>query len=203
MKKYKRNILARVAVTGILACASLPANATLIKYNFFSYMANSTGIAAGTLSYDTHRGFTEASIFTTPDPDCCRGQGHPGGLYNQVDLLGQADRPFEFWVWEQSATGVIGDAAMFINFIPWESGSLLRLEVGHGVEGYCAQTANTNGCLITQTRTMSIGSGRAIAQEVLPLGEPATTRSLLLIGMLATALLAANRRKQKFLIGRP
>ncbi len=157
MKKLSKIIIRQAIVVFILAGLSFPVNASLIKYNFFSFVGNA--VASGSLAYNTkQQSFVSANIFTTSSYDRRGNLIYPGGQYTQVNLLREPSNPLSLNIWEPSATGKIGDAMMFISFFPWQSGSLQRLEVLSGVEGPCGFEINPSGCLLRQDRIMHIGT---------------------------------------------
>ncbi len=170
-----------VAVTLLLVCMSLPANASLIKYNFFSFLSSGYGnaFASGSLTYDTwQETFVDGIITTTPSRDRWGNLSYPGRLYNQVNLVNDPnDTPYGSFIrlsiWEDGAIGALNEHAMFINFAPY-SGSLDRLEVFGGAEGPCGYTLTVETCLIRNDRILRLSAGRAIASEIIQISEPST-----------------------------
>ena len=193
MNNNKNRFLAKLIFGICLAFAGATAQAALIKYQFFSYVSGQA-IAFGGLDYNTRLDqFVAGDIYTTPSYDFLGNLAHPGAHYTQVNLLTYPTQQYALSIWEESATGVIGDRMMYISFIPYQLPSLARLEVGRGVEGKCASTWRANGCLVSNDRIMYLGAGRALATEVIPLAEPPGAW-LMLIGLL---LLLAGQRLRR------
>jgi hypothetical protein len=82
-------------ILGILLTSfSLPASASLLRYDFFSFIGGANTYAVGTLTYNTaSESFVQADITTTPSYDWQGNLAHPGGTYNQVNLLSAPSYP--------------------------------------------------------------------------------------------------------------